>query len=1052
MKKYLLIISLFVIAAIAVAQPTYLFQTAMATAPDNRYELGQEAVLRIVAHAGGVPLDGVEVAWEAGNDMMPTDTTGKAVFKKGEALVRFGTMHQPGFRYCKYKYKIDGESHHDEVKVAFAPEQLQSLTPMPADFQQFWRTQLKRQQKLPVDLEVTPCPDYSTDKINVSVVRLQCGRKGRYIYGFLVRPNDSLRHPAVLVPPGAGVNRNKPDLSLAKEGFVALHLEIHGISPLLPEQEHKQRSMGMGDYWYHGIEHRDSFYYRDVILGCHRAVDYLLSLPYVDTQRIAAYGGSQGGALTMITTALHPAIRCLVAYSPAMCDMTGFRYGRAGGWPRLFQPARQKEQTFNWDAACQTVQYYDVANFARLINVPGFYAFGYNDRTCPPTSMQAALNGINAPKTFCITPRSAHWSYPATKQKGIAFLKRMLTGWRWVESPSKSGTDHVWYRCTLDRLPDSIRIASVGYHELYIDGQRMNDYVLAPVQSRLDKRIMNLTYDVRGLKSNEKGKSHVVAVWYAPGWSRFTNYKPYVKQGFYTDLQGDWRYKISCSKDTGEKKYKDMGGELFDARQWDERWCTVGYDDADWTPASSQVLETIPQIITPQRCPPTRILQFVNSKSSNSKCYDFGRNFTGWISMNIKGTRKGDTIRYRLSDDPQGKDDFLQWNYHICRGGKEHVQNHFNYMAGRWLFIEGLSTKAKITNLEGLVVGTDLKQISNFHTTDTLLQRIYDTDLWTFRQCTTEGYTSDCPHRERLGYGEVATACSWAIGLPNYDARDFYKHVLQCWIDTQQENGRFMYTAPQMWGAGGAMWASAPLNIAWEAYQTYHDREFLTMVREPARRWLDFLHSYVKDGVLTPYHPHRMHFLGDWATTEGGKEHGDSPESHFFNNCVYVWNLRTYICICNVLGLDATVYQQRLDALIPEITRHFYHPDKGYYSNGLQVPQAFALWQNVVPDSIRPRVEQHFRYQLTTAQPYLGMGSSGLIPLLHYLCEHPEYDDIVLEHLHKTTQPSYGYFLSQGETTWPEYWTNDVPSKIHTCYTGVSRLIRTILERNHKKK
>ena len=151
-----------------------------------------------------------------------------------------------------------------------------------------------------------------------------------------------------------------------------------------------------------------------------------------------------------------------------------------------------------------------------------------------------------------------------------------LTGmaqWIWLPSSSESGTDHVWYRCTLDRLPDSIRIASVGYHELYIDGQRVNDHVLAPVQSRLDKRVMSVTYDVRGMKFDGKGNGHVVAVWYAPGWSRFTNYKPYVKQGFYTDLQGDWRYMLSCSKDTGEKKYKDMGGELFDARLWDERWC-----------------------------------------------------------------------------------------------------------------------------------------------------------------------------------------------------------------------------------------------------------------------------------------------------------------------------------------------------------------------------------------------------------------------------------------------------------------------------------------------
>lgn len=404
------------------AQPQYLFQTAMATAPDSRYELGQEAALRIVAHAGGVPLDGVEVKWEAGNDMMPVDTSGIAVFKKGEALISFGTMHQPGFRYVKYNYQTEGQRQRDEVKVAFAPEQLQSLTPMPKDFQKYWQKQIKSQQKLPMDAEITPLSEYSTDEVEVSVVRLQVGHQDRYIYGFLTSPRDSLRHPAVLVPPGAGVNRTKPDLSLAKKGFVALHLEIHGISPLLPEEEHKLRSKALGDYWYRGIEHRDSFYYHDVILGCCRAVDYLLTLPSVDAARVSAYGGSQGGALTLITTALHPAIRHWVAYSPAMCDMTGFRHGRAGGWPRLFQPARQKEQTFDWDAACQTVQYYDVANFVRFIKVPGFYTFGYNDRTCPPTSMQAVLNAITAPKTVVITPRSAHWSYPATKEKGKEFL------------------------------------------------------------------------------------------------------------------------------------------------------------------------------------------------------------------------------------------------------------------------------------------------------------------------------------------------------------------------------------------------------------------------------------------------------------------------------------------------------------------------------------------------------------------------------------------------------------------------------------------------------
>ena len=66
------------------------------------------------------------------------------------------------------------------------------------------------------------------------------------------------------------------------------------------------------------------------------------------------------------------------------------------------------------------------------------------------------------------------------------------------------------------------------------------------------------------------------------------------------------------------------------------------------------------------------------------------------------------------------------------------------------------------------------------------------------------------------------------------------------------------------------------------------------------------------------------------------------------------------------------------------------------------------------------------------------MGSSGLPVLLKFLIEDTERDDIIAEHLSKTTEPSYGYFLSRGETAWPEYWDDTKPSRIHTCYTGIA--------------
>lgn len=78
------------------------------------------------------------------------------------------------------------------------------------------------------------------------------------------------------------------------------------------------------------------------------------------------------------------------------------------------------------DIACRTLTYYDVANFAQKIKVPGFYSYGYNDNTCPPTTVTAALNVITAPKTIVVTPVSAHWRFEETNRKSIEWMKKRI--------------------------------------------------------------------------------------------------------------------------------------------------------------------------------------------------------------------------------------------------------------------------------------------------------------------------------------------------------------------------------------------------------------------------------------------------------------------------------------------------------------------------------------------------------------------------------------------------------------------------------------------------
>jgi cephalosporin-C deacetylase-like acetyl esterase len=139
-------------------------------------------------------------------------------------------------------------------------------------------------------------------------------------------------------------------------------------------------------------------------MGCIRAVDFINSLPEFDGENLAVNGGSQGGALSIITAGLDNRIKYLAAFYPALSEMTGYLKGRAGGWPHMYK-SFDKNKNPNW---INTTAYYDVVNFARKLKIPGWYSWGFNDNVCPPTSMYAAYNSITAPKELHKFLETAH--------------------------------------------------------------------------------------------------------------------------------------------------------------------------------------------------------------------------------------------------------------------------------------------------------------------------------------------------------------------------------------------------------------------------------------------------------------------------------------------------------------------------------------------------------------------------------------------------------------------------------------------------------------------
>ncbi|RYE18937.1 MAG: acetylxylan esterase, partial [Sphingobacteriales bacterium] len=198
---------------------------------------------------------------------------------------------------------------------------------------------------------------HKTEKTNVYHVSVQNINYSR-VYGILCVPKKPGKYPALLTVPGAGIRPYNGNIAMAERGMITLEIGIHGIPVTMDPLVYTSLSAGaLNGYPNMNLDDRDRYYYKRVYLGCVRANDLLVSLPEYDGQNLAVTGGSQGGALSIVTSGLDPRVKYLAAYYPALCDVTGYLHGRAGGWPHLFTPNNMAFN--NKKDKIETASYYD---------------------------------------------------------------------------------------------------------------------------------------------------------------------------------------------------------------------------------------------------------------------------------------------------------------------------------------------------------------------------------------------------------------------------------------------------------------------------------------------------------------------------------------------------------------------------------------------------------------------------------------------------------------------------------------------------------------------
>ena len=396
------------------------------TQPDHAdwlYKTGEKAKVEVGFYIYGVPQD-IEVDYEIAPDMMPATTKGKMMLKNGKAIIDMGTMKKAGFLDLRLTAKKGDRTFQHHVKVGFSPEQLKPYTKNPADFDSFWKATLDEARKTPVSVVCKKVENYSTNEIDCYLLKIKTD-KYHSVYGYLTKPKKAGKYPVVLCPPGAGIKTIKEPMRntyYARNGFIRLEMEIHGLNPEMTDEQFKEITTAFdreNGYLTNGLDNRDNYYMRHVYVACARALDYLTSLPEWDGRNAFVQGGSQGGALALITAALDPRVSACVANHPALSDMAGYLDNRAGGYPHF--PRLNSMLT---PEKVKTLEYYDVVNFARRITCPVFLTWGFNDNVCPPTTSYIVWNMITSPKESLITPINEHWTSSETNYSQMLWLKK----------------------------------------------------------------------------------------------------------------------------------------------------------------------------------------------------------------------------------------------------------------------------------------------------------------------------------------------------------------------------------------------------------------------------------------------------------------------------------------------------------------------------------------------------------------------------------------------------------------------------------------------------
>ncbi|ODT66908.1 MAG: acetylxylan esterase [Pelagibacterium sp. SCN 63-23] len=269
----------------------------------------------------------------------------------------------------------------------------ESAVAMPADFVAFWQNTLAEARLEGGTVSIVPA-ETSLKLVEVFDVTFP-GFGGHDVRGWLVLPRDREGPlPLVVQYVGYGGGRGFPHelLHWAASGFAYFRMDTRGqgsgwSTGATPDPVGSTSQIpGMMTK---GVLDRHDYYYRRVFTDAVRAIDALIDQDFVDRERIAVCGGSQGGGISLAVAGIDDRVKAVMPDVPFLCDFP--RAVRVAGRDPYLEIVRflaqhrdKKEQVF------ETLRYFDGVNFARNSQAAALFSVALMDDVCPASTIFGA--------------------------------------------------------------------------------------------------------------------------------------------------------------------------------------------------------------------------------------------------------------------------------------------------------------------------------------------------------------------------------------------------------------------------------------------------------------------------------------------------------------------------------------------------------------------------------------------------------------------------------------------------------------------------------------